>query len=429
MISRRAFSIGVGAGVLSPRLALAAAAPAGPPFSAEVADISAAGIVIFRSGRYLAEWPRMVADLDPEGRDSFQQWAALLGDETTALADAARPRPAPDLGGARAEDALTAIVRAARGRRVVMLNEAHVASRHRGFLGRLVRALRAEGFTHLAAETFGNPGVKLATAPVESLRAGAALNPGQGYYINDPVYAEAVRDALALGYRLVAYEQRPDQMAAVETPQAGIPRREQAQAENLAAALKQWPEGRFLVHVGYGHLSKTPIEEIGPMMGGRFKALTGVDPLTIVQDSTGSFEPHARDSAATRAVLAKFQPKDSIVVFDANGEALYGRRLGCDLTVFHPALPDVEGRPGWLAATPGRRRVAVRLPTPAPVRAPGGYVLAQAVPAADPDPAIPADQYLLAAGVREAVFHLRPGRYRIRLETPEGFTAVGEATA
>jgi hypothetical protein len=69
--------------------------------------------------------------------------------------------------------------------------------------------------------------------------------------------------------------------------------------------------------------------------------------------------------------------------------------------------------------------VAVRLPAPAP----GGYVLAQAVPAADPDPAIPADQYLAAQGAREAIFYLRPGRYRVRLETPEGFTAVGEAVA
>ena len=406
----------------------AALAPAWARASPGDADMAMAISARSRSGRYLAAWPRMVANPDPVLRDTLQQWAALLGDETTALAGAGRPRPAPDLTDARAEDALAVIVRAAKGRRVVMLNEAHVASRHRAFLARVARALRDEGFTHLAAETFSNPGVQLLRLPfppVETLLPGAALNPGHGFYINDPVYAEAVREALALGYRLVAYEQRPDQIVPTETLQAGTPRREQAQAENLAAALKQSPKGRFLVHVGYGHLSKTPIDGVGPMMAGRLKALTGIDPLSIGQDSTGSFAPHATDSAASQAVLAKFQPKDSIAVFDATGRALYARRSGCDLTIFHPPMPDVEGRAGWLAAAEGRRRVAVRLPRPAP----GGYVLAQAVPAADPDPAIPADQYLLAEGAREAIFHLRPGRYRVRLETPEGFTAVGDAHA
>ena len=67
----------------------------------------------------------------------------------------------------------------------------------------------------------------------------------------------------------------------------------------------------------------------------------------------------------------------------------------------------------------------MRLPKPAP----DGYVRAQAAPIADTDPSIPADQYLLTEGARWAVFHLRPGHYRVRLETSEGFTPVGEARA
>jgi hypothetical protein len=425
MLSRRELAVGIVGAALAPGAARAADAA---PTAAETAELDSimrvASVARSKEGRYLVTWPRLSATTSALGRDIRQQWAALLGDETTALANAGRPTSPPDLTGARAEDALAAIVQAAKGRRVVMLNEAHVASRHRAFMGRVARTLREEGFTHLAAETFSNAPMTV-VSPVESLRAGAALSPSHGYYINDPVYAEAVREALAHGYQLVAYEQRADQMNVAETPQAGTPRREQAQAENLAAALKRWPEGRFLIHVGYGHLSKTPISGAGPMMAGRLKELTGIDPLSIIQDSTGSFAPHGPDSAATQAVLAKFQPKDSIAVFDAEGRALYARRSGCDLTVFHPPLPDVDGRPGWLAEAPGRRRVAVRLPKPAP----GGYVLAQAIPADDPDPAIPADQYLLAQGAREATFHLRPGRYQVRLETPEGFTAMGEARA
>jgi hypothetical protein len=278
----------------------------------------------------------------------------------------------------------------------------------------------------LAAETFQNGYSPPGTAPVETLKAGDQVKLGHGYYTVDPVFAEATREALELGCRLVAYEQRFDQYPqSGGDPVADIAAREQAQAENLAAALARWPQGRFLVHVGYGHLSKVAAREGGPLMGARFKALTGVDPLTIQQDATGAFGPHGADNAVTKAVLAKFQPRDAIAGFGADGRALNSKGLACDLTVFHPPMPDVEGRPGWLAAAEGRKRVAVTLPKPAP----GGDVLVQALHATDPDPAIPADQYLLAQGAKTAVFHLRPGRYRVRLETSEGFTSVGEAQA
>lgn len=373
-----------------------------------------------KDGRYLAAWPSIAANLSSANRDTRQQWAALLGDEATALADAAhKGRTVPDLTGARAQEAIAAVVRASAGRRVVILNEAHVASRHRLFLASVARALRGEGFTHLAAETFTNFDTPR-QSPIAELRAGASLRPGHGYYLNDPVYAEAVREALDLGYRLVSYEQvvEPGQLGA--SPQSGVPAREQAQAENLAAALKRFPTARFLVHVGYGHLSKRAFG-LGPMMAEQLQAITGVNPMTIQQDATGSFAPHAEDDATTRAVLARFTPSGPIAVFAADGAALNSKSVACDLTVFHPGLPDVDGRPGWLARAEGRRRTNVRLPAPAP----SGYVLAQAVPATDPDPAIPADQYLLVQGARDVVFHLRPGRYRVRLETPDGFTPIG----
>lgn len=418
MLSRRELAAGIGGAVLAPF------APSAAWAATVFDDLQRATNARSKEGRYLAAWPAMAADTSPEGRDVRQQWAALLGDEAVALADAGRPGGAFDLEGARAEDAIAAIVRASAGRRVVMLNEAHVASRHRLFLARVCRALRAEGFTHLAAETFQNN--DWAGPPrVETLKAGAALSPDQGYYIADPVFAEAMREALALGYQLAAYEERQDQTLAGESPEAAVPRREQAQAENLAKLLQRWPQGRFLVHVGYGHLSKLVGRDGGSLMGARFVALTGIEPMTINQSATGSFGPHAPNSEVATAVLARFRPKDAIAVFDAKGEALISKALACDLTVFHPSRPDVEGRPGWLAGAEGRRRVAVRLPRPAP----GGYVLAQALHLADPDPAIPADQYLLAEGAREAVFHLRPGAYRVRLETPQGFMAVGETQA
>jgi hypothetical protein len=242
----------------------------------------------------------------------------------------------------------------------------------------------------------------------------------QGYFTADPVFAETARQALALGYRLVAYEQVFDPNAKL-TPQEGIAAREAAQSANLLAALDHWPQGRFIVHVGYGHLSKIPDSGGNVWFAARFKAASGIDPLTISQDSSGSFGPHAPDSLATGSVLAKFAPRAPIVATAADGKRLNNPRLASDMSVYHPNLPDVAGRPGWLAADPTRRPAHLRLSTPVAA----GPVLAQAICLEDKDPAVPADQYLVPAGDERLTFYLRPGRYRARLETSDGFAALG----
>jgi hypothetical protein len=406
------------------------------PARAFQADPLTARQLLREQGRYLPRWielldepaerARVLAMLGPDQahavdwvlRDGITQYASFLGDEATALRDASRsvttPDPEADLV---AEEALAAIVEASRGHRVVMLNEAHVASRHRAFLGRLVVALRDEGFTHLAAETFAEG--------VGELRAGDPLSFRHGWYVGDPVYAEAVRQALDLGYRLIAYEQREDQRSAeLSLSDAATLTREQVQADNLKTAMAADPDMRVLVFVGYGHLT-----EDGPAFGARFKADTGIDPLTIGQSGTGSFGPDVEDAPPVRALLARFRPIRPVVILKAGTrrasaasvEALTAEKT--DLLLMHPSLPDIDGRPAWLAQDPARRRLEVAVPAGA------GPRLLQAVHASDPDPAIPADQMLIDDPGGAAVLFLRPGLYRIRLETPEGFVPLEERGA
>ena len=402
---------------------------AGPGRALEAAPLASG--LLREQGRYLPRWielldepgerARVLTMLGPDQpqyvdqvlRDGITQYASFLGDEAIALRDASRsattPDPEADLV---AEEALAAIVEASRGHRVVMLNEAHVASRHRAFLGRLIVALRAEGFTHLAAETFSEN--------VGELRTGDSVSFRHGWYIADPVYAEAVRQALDLGYRLVAYEQRQDQRAADPSlSDSATLVREQAQADNLQAAMAAEPDMRVLVFVGYGHLT-----ENGPAFGARFKADTGIDPLTIGQAGTGSFGPHVEDAPPVRALLERFQPVQPVVILKSGArpasavsiEALTAEKT--DLLLMHPSLPDIDGRPAWLAGDPARRRLEVAVP------AGTGPRLGQAIHAADPDPAIPADQMLVDDAGGAVVLFLRPGRYRIRLETPAGFVPL-----
>lgn len=376
---------------------------------------------LFLYGRYLPVWQAIqAAPKDP----GLQQMASFIGDEATALASAglgpAGDGPLP--ADATAQDALAAIVEAARDRRVVMLNEAHVASRHRSFLARVLRALRPLGFDVLAAEDFVNSRERGAP-DVRTYKAGAALNPSLGFYLHDPVYAEAVREAAGLGYRLASYEQRVDQRVSGEARLDAMPRRETAEADNfIADVLASNPGSRILVHCGYAHLRKTPDHRGLLWFAARLREKSGIDPLCVSQAYTGSFGPHGTDPATTTAVLERFRPADSIVVRGADGW-VGAAPAGADLAVFHPPLADVDGRPGWLAANPARRRVEVAAPGPRQAT-----VLLQAIHAVDADQAIPADQLVLAPEAASAVLFLRPGVYRLRLETETGLVPLKTVT-
>lgn len=384
-------------------------------------------------GRYLPRWLELLDEVGERRRvlellgaehaehvgmimrDGRSQYAAFLGDEATAFGMERLSTTAPDPSTALvARDAIEAIVEASRGHRVVMLNEGYVSSRHRALLARLIRALDAEGFTHLAAEAFSEA--------VGSLRAGDPVGFSHGWYVRDPVFAEAAREALDLGWGLVPYEQREDQRSqAPGLSDAATVLREQVQADNLRAALDTNPDMRVLVFVSYGHL-----REVGRPFGARLKHDTGIDPLTVGQAGVGAFGPRVEDAPPVKALLERFKP-DWPVVLLKPGEAPTSAATDADLTsedtdliVLHPALADVEGRPHWLAGDPARRRLALSVP------AGKGTRLVQAIHAADPDPAIPADQYLISDKAGQSVLWLRPGAYRLRLETTDGFVPLGE---
>ena len=412
-MTRRGVATGLAAASALPGLARAQASPSVAEASPQTR--------LFLEGRYLPVWRAVQAAPKNPG---LQQMASFIGDEATALASAGDgpEDDGPLAADATAQDALAGIVEAARDRRVVILNEAHVASRHRHFLARLLRALRPLGFDILAAEDFINaPGP--GAPDVRTYKAGAALNPTFGFYLHDPLYAEAVREAADLGYRLAPYEQRADQRVKGEAQLAAMARRDTAEADNfIADVLAPNPGSRVLVHCGYSHLRKTPDHRGSSWFAARLREKSGIDPLCVSQAYTGSFGPHGADPAMTTAVLERFKPADSIVVRGADGW-IGARSAGADLAVFHPPLADVAGRPGWLAADPARRRVEVAVPGPREAT-----VLVQAIPAVDPDLAIPADQLVLAPGAASAVLFLRPGVYRLRLETETGLVPLKTVT-
>jgi hypothetical protein len=314
----------------------------------------------------------------------WTQFSTLLTNELD-LDAMARGSPAskPDptwvkrLSAAKPRDAIEEIVARARKTNIVILNEAHNSPRDRAFALRVAKALRPLGYKTLAAET-------LSTNQVDRLKNDGVVRFGTGGYTIDPVFARFVREALALGYEPIAYEQT----AAQSTPTGGIPEREQAQADNLMQEIfSRRPTQKVLIHVGLGHAIERPGKST-EMMAARLKRMTGIDPLTIDQTSvTDIATPDAHAVAAARI------GKASAIFFEGANPLLIGRIAGVDLQVVHPRRSYRSGRPSWLVELGGKQMLIPRRLLPSK-----GRRLVQAFAAGAPNDAVPLDQILVTAG-------------------------------
>jgi hypothetical protein len=233
----------------------------------------------------------------------------------------------------------------------------------RAFNARLLIALRGEGFEWLAAETFRSGTV---LPPVTTWRNGMPIQTNFGYYTRDPVFAEAVRSALTLGYSLADYEVRDGQnpTGLSENREKSIAEREEAQANNLIEAIfSKDPKARVLVWCGHGHLRKHLSADGRSLFAARFMTKTGIEPLTIDQTASWPALSPKDDVPRVRQVLDHFNPTKPIVVRQRDSRVVWGIREDyADLTVFHPRLDRVEGRPGWLVQAPERRLVRFAIP-------------------------------------------------------------------
>jgi len=232
------------------------------------------------------------------------------------------------------------IAEIAREHRIVIINEAHNNSHHRKFIMQLALALKEEGYNLFAAETFATPPGQHEIFQNDMAKRGYALK-RDGYYTQDPVYGQLVREVLKIGYQPIFYER--ENIAPRDTPRGErISMREEEQAENLLArAIEKFPNQKILVHVGFSHGKELPDQRGNIWMGTRLKAKTGVNPLTISQTAC-EIQGGARESRLkTLTVPSDIHTKE-----------------GYDMLVMHPPANYENGRGTWLKEI-GRKFVPV----------------------------------------------------------------------
>ncbi|HYG30593.1 MAG TPA: hypothetical protein VD887_10300 [Allosphingosinicella sp.] len=405
-------------------LAQAAPAPASPQAGYEA--IEAASQALGRGGYLEAvDRARSVAfrgdgRFDPEHGWYWLQIHPYLGGTFDRLAFGP-PAPAYPLDperadrGRRAEvrEAIAEIVARARHTSIVILNEDHRSPRDRAFALEVARALRPLGYTVLAAETFSNPPAGIPYRPMADLARDRFPRLRTGTYVLDPVFGDFVRQALAIGYRPVAYEPSgpPRPGTAVER----LREREQRAAENLVASIfRADSRAKVMIYVGHSHVAEAPIRTFGQpeeWLAARLKRITGVDPLTIDQTAADELDPRAR---AWRGLLAPRLRARPSILFLEGAPLVEGEYRGAvDLQVVHPPLRLVRGRPTWLLRI-GRRPVEI----PRRLLPARGTRLIQAFVAGEPADAIPLDQVVVEAGSPAPPLMLRRGPVRWAWQDP-----------
>ncbi len=284
--------------------------------------------------------PRMPGDLADKVRHHYKSHCENQSLTTAERESAckvlprlARPTTVEDLFKTyRMLEATTVIAQQAVGRKIVLINEAHYSSQHRSFTTSLLKLFWDQGFRYLAIETLNaeDSAINVRRYPVKN----------SGYYSNELAYAKLIREAISLGYKLVAYDVHVNDQN----------KRDSLQAVNIIQkTFNLDPAARVLVHAGYSHIAESGDKKFKPM-GFMLKKLSGFDPLSIDQtvmmpyDELEKQHPYYTHVASTNKLNV---PK---IAINDNEEVLVDpvNFIGVDIQVYHPPIFNIKNRPGHL---------------------------------------------------------------------------------
>jgi hypothetical protein len=271
-------------------------------------------------GQYLSWYQTFIGDYhDAELSFSIQQ-KALVDDVPSPVGQPGwHPVPALDY-----------LPQLAKKYRVVFLNEAHNIALTRTLTVRLLKPLREQGFNVFAVET-------LYPSDVAALNQRGYPTAASGFYTREPIYAEMVRTALKLGYKVVAYE--------ADTNHTGNAREAQ-QAENLWKILKDDPKARLVVNAGYAHIQKTGQFLGAQSMAEHFIKDAGIQPLSIEQTILIPHIDRSMNHPDYDPIIAAAHPSQPIVFINKDGQP-WSLRPGYDASVIFPQEHFAYGRPTW----------------------------------------------------------------------------------
>jgi len=284
---------------------------------------------------------------------------------------------------------------AARSTRVLMINEAHNKPLHSAFVISLLKGLYKEGYRVLAMEMLNN----FSDHELSRLRLHT------GYYTSEPVLGELVREALAIGYRLVPYE---DTVTGHKPNQ-----RDSIQAANIYSALQRDSTARMLVLASYTHISEKETEDGFIPMALAFKRMSGIDPLTIDQTDMTEEGNFGYGRVLYQAYLQKFPIKAPSIALVNNTPVNVINGDLYDLSIIHPPTSYQDGRPTWLGISGLRQPVPIKPSSSSVFFVQAYYQDEIAENKNKPWQLVPADQTYIPGGKKLYLLYLKKGKYAI----------------
>jgi hypothetical protein len=295
--------------------------------------------------------------------------------------------------------ALDAIKQEAAKTQIVIWGEEHHLPQTRSLFEGMLQELWKLGYRYLAAETFD-----------EGLRDSSIkyVDYKTGLYTHDPVYASAVNLALALGYKLIDYDNK-------EYSETEPSLRDIRQAEYIRdRVLAKDKNAKLLIIAGRGHASEQMAADGWKPMAFNLKQLTGIDPFTVYAPAMTERNTREEEDPLYRYAAANNMLKEPVLLRNASTKE-YISSSSFDAYVFFPRVNIVQGRPDWLFST--MQRTAV--PLSDKLCKGDSLRLVQAFAQGQPVNTIPADQFLLTANESKSLA-LKKGKYYVRVIDASG---------
>ncbi len=252
------------------------------------------------------------------------------------------------------KNAVDIISKAAEKYKVVITNEAHYQPQNRVFTSLLLGKLYQQGFRYLCVEDLSKDDTIYKSKEDKELNSRKYPIKTTGFYMDEPQYGNLVRQALKLGYTLIAYEHYASD---IKDPEERFYGREKGQAKNIAQILQKDPNAKILVHCGYGHLNKNlNNNNLGPMAA-MLKMNFNIDPLTI--DQQDLLEENNNSYYNWTNVK-----EPSIYVSDKGFFNDPYKNHKVDMVVFFPRTKYINGRPNWLVYDKSKKYYFVKFEQP-----------------------------------------------------------------
>jgi|694.fasta_scaffold03919_12 hypothetical protein len=217
------------------------------------------------------------------------------------------------------------ITKLAKNTSIIIIGEAHYIPEHRILTYSLLKSLYNQGYNFLALETIQ-----------DSIFVNNDVSIRNGVYSNEPTYANMIRYARKIGFRIIPYDC---------TTCNSMTEREEIAAKKIVSVLESNKNAKIVLHTGFSHGSEVAIPGVFSPLGYLLKSKTAIDPLTINQSFVKETILNSYSSYINSFLGKKYSLSEPMIILDSTKTPIdFSERTGVvfDLHVVNPKFENLS---------------------------------------------------------------------------------------